>query len=51
MSQYLDFQAENYFGVMYRRYLKHLVGWKRATELHMNQLHVLELLHQVTINS
>lgn len=45
-------KAVSYFSVMYRRYLKHMVGWKRALELQMNQRHVLDQLQQaVNISS
>jgi len=38
--------AQSYFTVMYRRFLKHMVGWKRAMDLRLNQRHMLDQLQQ-----
>ena len=40
-------QAEAYFSLMYRRYLKQMVGWKRAMEVQLNQRCLIEKLQKV----
>ena len=40
-------QAEAYFSLMYRRYLKQMVGWKRALEVQLNQRCLIEKLQKV----
>lgn len=42
-------QAEAYFSLMYRRYLKQMVGWKRAMEVHLNQRCLIEKLQKVMV--
>jgi hypothetical protein len=45
-------KAEAYFSLMYRRYLKQMVGWKRAMEVQLNQRCLIEKLQKaVTISS
>lgn len=45
-------KAEAYFSLMYRRYLKQMVGWKRAMEVHLNQRCLIEKLQKaVAISS
>ena len=43
----LVIQAEAYFSLMYRRYLKQMVGWKRAMEVQLNQRCLIEKLQKV----
>ena len=40
-------QAEAYFNLIYRRYLKQMVGWKRAMEVQLTQRCLIEKLQKV----
>ena len=40
-------KAETYFSLMYWRYLKQMVGWKRAIEVQLNQRCLIEKLQKV----
>ena len=42
-------KAETYFSLMYRRYLKQMVGWKRAIEVQLNQRCLIEKLQKVDL--
>ena len=44
---FMYYQAEAYFNLIYRRYLKQMVGWKRAMEVQLNQRCLIEKLQKV----
>ena len=44
---FMYYQAEAYFNLIYRRYLKQKVGWKRAMEVQLNQRCLIEKLQKV----
>ena len=44
---FMYYQAEAYFNLIYRRYLKQKVGWKRAMDVQLNQQCLIEKLQKV----
>ena len=41
-------KAQTYLDVLYRRYLKHLVGWKKGLDRRLNQQFLLSQEHECT---
>ena len=39
-------KAQMFLDILYQRYLKHLVGWKKGSEKRMNQKFLLSQMHE-----
>eukprot|EP00092_Neocalanus_flemingeri_P024863 GFUD01026959.1.p1 GENE.GFUD01026959.1~~GFUD01026959.1.p1 ORF type:complete len:871 (+),score=185.18 GFUD01026959.1:91-2703(+) len=42
-------KAQNYLDLLYKRYTKHLIGWKRASETRLNQRYLLEQMNDCVL--
>ena len=42
-------QAQTYLDLMYRRYTKHLLGWKKASETRLNQKFLLNQMQECVL--
>ena len=45
----LSSQAQTYLDLMYRRYTKHLLGWKKASETRLNQKFLLNQMQECVL--
>ena len=39
-------KAQTHIGILYKRYMKHLVGWKKGSETQMNQYCLLSKMQE-----
>eukprot|EP00092_Neocalanus_flemingeri_P012947 GFUD01013946.1.p1 GENE.GFUD01013946.1~~GFUD01013946.1.p1 ORF type:complete len:796 (+),score=184.42 GFUD01013946.1:66-2453(+) len=42
-------KAQNYLDILYKRYTKHLVGWKKASETRLNQRYLLDQMNECVL--
>eukprot|EP00092_Neocalanus_flemingeri_P077197 GFUD01095831.1.p1 GENE.GFUD01095831.1~~GFUD01095831.1.p1 ORF type:complete len:155 (+),score=37.31 GFUD01095831.1:40-465(+) len=42
-------KAQNYLDLLYKRYTKHLVGWKKASETRLNQRYLLDQMNECVL--